>query len=63
MHPKLRPLVALPADERRELKLVLFDIDDTLTTGGRLASEAYDVIEDMKNPGLVSVAITGRPAG
>lgn len=63
MSTKLRPLAEFPADERREVKFVLFDIDDTLTTGGRLTSEAYGALEDLKNAGLATAAITGRPAG
>jgi len=30
------------------VKFVLFDIDDTLTSGGRLTSEAYGALEDLK---------------
>jgi HAD superfamily hydrolase (TIGR01484 family) len=63
MHPKLRPLAEFPADERCEVRFVLFDIDDTLTTGGRLTCEAYGALEDLNRAGVAMVAITGRPAG
>ncbi len=42
---------------------VLFDIDDTLTTEGRLTARAYSAVEALKQSGLIVVPITGRPAG
>lgn len=63
MSTTLRPLAQFPADALRSIAFVLFDIDETLTTGGRLTSEAYGALEDLKTAGLGTVAITGRPAG
>jgi len=63
MPTRMRPLAEFPADELRDVRFVLFDIDDTLTTEGRLTSEAYGALEDLKNAGLATAAITGRPAG
>ncbi len=48
MLPKLKPLADFPAEDRRAVKFVLFDIDDTLTSGGRLTGEAYGALEDLK---------------
>ena len=59
----MQPLSALPADIRRGLKGVLCDIDDTLTTEGRLTAAAYAALERLRNAGLSVVPITGRPAG
>jgi HAD superfamily hydrolase (TIGR01484 family) len=56
----MRPLSELPAEEIRG---VLFDIDDTLTTEGRLTAEAYGAMERLKRAGRLVVPITGRPAG
>ncbi|MEO8143284.1 MAG: HAD-IIB family hydrolase, partial [Betaproteobacteria bacterium] len=42
---------------------LLFDIDDTLTTDGRLTAEAYGAMERLKRAGKLLVPITGRPAG
>jgi HAD superfamily hydrolase (TIGR01484 family) len=42
---------------------LLFDIDDTLTTEGRLTAEAYGALERLKRAGKMLVPITGRPAG
>jgi HAD superfamily hydrolase (TIGR01484 family) len=45
------------------VKAVLTDIDDTLTTHGRLPAVAYDALERLQHAGLKVIPITGRPAG
>jgi hypothetical protein len=45
------------------LRGLLFDIDETLTTGGRLTAEAYAAMERLKRAGRLVVPVTGRPAG
>ena len=45
------------------LRGLLFDIDETLTTEGRLTAEAYAAMERLKRAGKLLVPITGRPAG
>lgn len=57
------PLSGFPVEERRAVRSVLCDIDDTLTTGGRLTAEAYAAMERLERAGLQVVPITGRPAG
>jgi len=57
----MRPLAELRDAGR--LKGLLFDIDDTLTTGGTLTAEAYVAMERLKRAGKLVVPITGRPAG
>ncbi|MBM3366868.1 MAG: HAD-IIB family hydrolase [Betaproteobacteria bacterium] len=55
-----------PLAEMRDagrIKGLLFDIDDTLTTGGVLTAEAYSAMERLKRAGRLVVPITGRPAG
>jgi HAD superfamily hydrolase (TIGR01484 family) len=59
----MRPLSEFPAEERRGIRGVLFDIDDTLTTAGRLTADAYAAMERLERAGLTVVPITGRPAG
>ncbi len=59
----MRPLSDLPAAALRELLVVCTDIDDTLTTGGRLPAAAYGALERLEAAGLAVVPITGRPAG
>ena len=42
---------------------LFFEIDDTLTTEGRLTAQAYSALERWKAAGKIAVPITGRPAG
>jgi HAD superfamily hydrolase (TIGR01484 family) len=42
---------------------VFCDIDDTLTTDGRLTADAYAALERLHDAGFTVVPITGRPAG
>ena len=56
----MKPLAELDA---RRVGALLFDIDDTLTTEGRLSAPAYAALERLQHSGLRSVAVTGRPAG
>ncbi len=63
MSTRMKPLTEFPRQTRRKVRFVLFDIDETLTTGGRLTAEAYGALEDLKNAGLLTAPVTGRPAG
>ncbi len=47
----------------KSLKGVFFDIDDTITTEGRLEGHAYLAVEQLQQEGLLTIPITGRPAG
>ncbi|WP_270934382.1 HAD family hydrolase [Falsiroseomonas oryzae] len=58
-----RPLAAAPTARLAALRWVLTDIDDTLTTEGRLTAEAYAALEALQAAGLRVVPVTGRPAG
>ena len=57
----MRPIVEM--SRVAHVKGLLFDIDDTLTTGGVLTAEAYGALERLKRAGKLVVPITGRPAG
>ncbi len=57
----MKPLAELRDAER--LRGLLFDIDETLTTEGRLTAEAYGALERLKSAGRLVVPVTGRPAG
>jgi HAD superfamily hydrolase (TIGR01484 family) len=57
----MRPLVGFGAAAC--VRGVFCDIDDTLTTGGRLTAEAYAALERLRAAGKLVVPITGRPAG
>jgi hypothetical protein len=45
------------------VRALLTDIDDTLTTGGRLLPEAYAALARLRSTGLIVIPVTGRPAG
>jgi len=45
------------------LRWVLADIDDTITTEGRLEAAAYTALERLRDAGIAVVPVTGRPAG
>jgi HAD superfamily hydrolase (TIGR01484 family) len=59
----MQPLRECPPSRLQQLRGVLTDIDDTLTTDGRLPAEAYAAMERIEASGLMLVPITGRPAG
>jgi hypothetical protein len=59
----LRPLTTMPDDVRRAIRFVLTDIDDTLSTHGRLTAQAYAAMERLRAAGKLVIPITGRPAG
>ena len=59
----MRPLATMPDDVRRAVRGVLTDIDDTLSTRGRISSAAYAAMERLHNGGRLMIPITGRPAG
>jgi hypothetical protein len=55
-----------PLQELRDpsrIRGLLFDIDETLTTEGKLTAGAYAAMERLKRAGKLVVPITGRPAG
>ena len=57
------PLSEFPVEVRPGIRGVFCDIDDTLTTGGRITADAYAAMERLERAGLQVVPITGRPAG
>ncbi len=59
----LRPLAELSSAQIRDIRYVLLDIDDTLTTGGRLEAAAYGALERLQRGGVYVIPVTGRPAG
>jgi HAD superfamily hydrolase (TIGR01484 family) len=56
----VKPLSEL---DRSGVRAVLLDIDETLTTGGKLTAQAYGALERLAGAGLRVVPVTGRPAG
>jgi len=56
----MKPLAELDA---RGVRALLFDIDDTLSTAGKLTAQAYGALERLQRAGKIMVPVTGRPAG
>jgi len=63
MLPDPAPLALAPRSALARIHTVLTDIDDTLTSDGRLTAEAYGALEDLHAKGLRVIPVTGRPAG
>ncbi len=59
----LDPIVEWSAADRADIAGVFTDIDDTLTTEGRVPARAFDAMERLRGAGLLVVPVTGRPAG
>ena len=59
----MKPLAALPDIARRNIRCVLTDIDDTLSTRGRITAEAYAAMEKLHAAEYLIIPVTGRPAG
>ena len=59
----MQPLHEIPVERLANLLGVLTDIDDTLTTAGRITAAAYSALERIHRAGLILIPITGRPAG
>ncbi len=59
----MQPLAMMPDATRRAIRGVLTDIDDTLSTQGRIGAAAYAAMERLRSAGRLVIPITGRPAG
>ncbi len=59
----MRSLDELTVSRARHLQGLVFDLDDTVLTEGRLTLEAYEALHQLRGAGLQLVACTGRPAG
>jgi len=51
-----------PAECAR-IRGILFDIDDTFTHEGSMLPQAFQALWDLHDAGLITVPLTGRPAG
>lgn len=56
----MTPVAQLPG---ARVTTVFTDIDDTLTTAGKLGAQAYAAMEALQLAGLRVIPVTGRPAG
>lgn len=46
-----------------KIQFLLTDIDDTITTNGRLSPQSYAALEKLKQHNIKVIPVTGRPAG
>lgn len=58
----MRPLSAVTSAEAAALRGVIFDLDGTLLTEGRLTRAAFDAMHALADAGLQLIVCTGRPA-
>ncbi len=54
---------ALSEKEAKNINYVLCDIDDTITTNGKLSANAYNALWQLSENGISVIPVTGRPAG
>jgi len=59
----MKPFDQFPEKLKNRIGYVLTDIDDTLTSQGRLPAVAYAALERLQEAGIKPIPITGRPAG
>ena len=57
------PVERMPLADAAAVRCVCCDIDDTLTSDGRLTAAAYGALESLADAGIAVVPVTGRPAG
>ena len=53
----------MPLANLRNVRGVLTDIDDTLTTAGAITPDALQALANLRTAGVSVIAITGRPMG
>ena len=62
--PKLlSPISTLPQNVARSIRYVFSDLDDTITSHGRLLPRTYQAICDLDSAGIKVIIVTGGPAG
>ena len=59
----MKNLSIMSLSQLQDIEYVLTDIDDTLTSDGKLKSNAYEAMERLSNYGYKVIPVTGRCAG
>ncbi len=59
----MKPIAEMTKDEARRIRYILTDIDDTLTTKGKLPAEAYSALWKLHDEGFSVIPVTGRSCG
>jgi HAD superfamily hydrolase (TIGR01484 family) len=63
MRDDITPIESIPPEQLSNLRGVLFDLDDTFTTHGKIPACSFHALWDLREAGLTVIAVTGRPAG
>ncbi len=53
----------ITAEKLADIRYVMCDIDDTITTEGKLTADAYSALWNLHDRGYKVIPVTGRPAG
>ena len=53
----------MPVEAVRQVTTLLFDLDGTFVTDNNLEAESYRSLERVRENGIKTIAVTGRPAG
>lgn len=59
----MQALDSLTSEQKSGITCLFSDIDDTITSEGRLTAQAYTAMERWQSAGKLMIPITGRPAG
>ncbi|MHA1732902.1 MAG: HAD-IIB family hydrolase [Promethearchaeota archaeon] len=59
----MEPITEIPPEVCEKIRVVFSDIDDTITSSGKILPGAYNALWQLHDAGLQVVPITGRCAG
>lgn len=59
----MRPFDTITRQDAAGIRYVLCDIDDTITTEGKLPASSYTALWRLHDAGIGVIPVTGRPAG
>ncbi|HVO32001.1 MAG TPA: HAD-IIB family hydrolase [bacterium] len=60
---RAKPLAEISAETCRARSVIATDIDDTMTTHGKIPAATFDALWRAQAAGLKVIPVTGRPAG
>jgi len=59
----LRPIDKFPSQKLEQIKVILTDVDDTLTHSGSISGQTLDAMERLRDAGLRIVPVTAASSG
>jgi 1,2-diacylglycerol 3-alpha-glucosyltransferase len=59
----MKAINSILPEDKKNIRFILADIDDTMTEDGLLLPEAFSAIWDCYRAGIHVIPVTGRPAG